>query len=84
MAKIQTEIFIETHKTHVFKRKRYFVRAYCELCGREVSLLPPGEAAFLTGQETEKIHSLVATGKIHFRYFNEQKLFVCLTSLCLI
>lgn len=83
MPKIQREVFIETREISIIKRKSFFIRAYCEHCKREVSLLPPAKAAFLTCQETEKIYSLMNSNKVHYRYFNEGKPFVCLTSLCL-
>lgn len=84
MTKVQKEIFIETHEISIIKRKSVFVRAYCELCQREVSLFPPAKAAFLTCHKTEEIYSLMDANKIHYRYFNEGKPFVCLTSLCLV
>ncbi len=83
MAKIQREVFIETHEVSIIRRKSVFVRAYCEHCEREVSLFPPAKAAFLTCQETEQIYSLMDSNKVHFRYFKDNKPFVCLTSLCL-
>ena len=84
MGKIKTEIFIETQQITVVKRKRTFFRAYCEHCGREVSLLHPIDAAILMCCETERIYSLMDANKIHFRFFQNKKPFVCLTSVCLI
>src|SRR5688572_18134735 len=40
MAKIRTEVFIETSETLIIKRSRTFVRTWCEDCEREVSMLP--------------------------------------------
>lgn len=84
MTKIQREVLIETHEISIIKRKSFFVRAFCEDCGREVSLLPPAKAAFLTCQETEKVYSLMDSNKVHYQYFKGGKPFVCLTSLCLV
>lgn len=83
MKKVRTEYFIETHEIRVMRRKRFFVRAYCDHCQREVSLLHPSEAAFLVCQDTEKIYSWINSNKIHFRYLQEGKPLVCLTSVCL-
>lgn len=83
MAKLRTEMFIETHEISLVKRKRFFVRAYCEKCQREVSMLPPAEAAFLICQDTEKIFSWMSSNKIHFSYHKEGQPLVCLTSVCL-
>ena len=84
MAKIQKEVFIETYEISIVRRKSFFVRAYCELCEREVTMLPPAKAAFLTCQKTEQIYSLMNSNQVHFRYFKEDKPLVCLTSLCLV
>ena len=83
MKKIRTEMFIETHEVSLVKRKRFFVRAFCEHCQREVSLLPPAEAAFLICQETEKIYSWMNSKKVHFSYHQDNQPLVCLTSVCL-
>lgn len=83
MKKVRTEVFIETHQISLVKRKRFFIRAYCEHCQREVSLFPPAEAAFLICQETEEIYSLMNSNKIHFSYLKEGQPLVCLTSVCL-
>ena len=83
MRRTRTEIVIETSEIYVFKQQRHFVRAWCEHCGREVSLISPSEAALLTFQKTEAIYSLMNENRVHFRYFKEKTPFVCLTSLCL-
>ena len=84
MRRIRTEVVIETREVYVFKQQRHLVRAWCEQCGREVSLIPPSEAALLTFQETEKIYSLIDKNRVHFQIFGEKTPFVCLTSLCLV
>jgi hypothetical protein len=84
MAKIQREVFIEIREISVIRRKSSLVRACCEHCGREVSLLSPARAAFLTCHKPEEIYSLMDSKKVHVRYFKDDKPFVCLTSLCLV
>jgi hypothetical protein len=84
MPKIHREVFIETREISVIKRKSSFIRAYCEHCRREVSLLSPAKAAVLTCQETEQIYSLMDSNRVHYRLFKDDKPFVCLTSLCLV
>ena len=84
MRKIRTEVVIETSEIYVFKHERHFVRAWCEDCGRKVSLISPTEAALLAFQKTEKIYSLMDENRLHFRYFEEKNPFICLNSLCLI
>ena len=83
MTKIYTKILIETEKTSIIKRKKFFVRAYCEDCQCEVSLFPPAEAAFLVCRDIEKIYFWMDSKKIHFQFLNGGKPFICLTSLCL-
>ena len=85
MRKIRTEVVIETTEVYVIRHRRHFIRSWCEECGREVSLIPPSEAALLTFQEPDTIYSLMDEKKIHFRLFAaDQTPFICLTSLCLI
>lgn len=83
MRRICTEVVIETCETYVIKHQRHLVRAWCEDCQKEVSLIPPSEAAILTFQETSAIFFLMDTNRIHFRYLREKTPFICLTSLCL-
>lgn len=83
MAKIRTEVFIETSETFIIKRNRTSVRAWCEDCGQEVSMLPLPEAALLTGHDVEAIRSMMENQHIHFRYLNPETPSVCLRSLCL-
>jgi hypothetical protein len=83
VAKIYTKILIETEEISIIKRKRFFVRAFCADCRREVSMFPPEEAAFLVCQDAEKIYFWMDAKKIHFRYLDGGKPFICLTSLCL-
>lgn len=83
MAKIRTEVFIETSETFVVKRSRSFVRTWCEDCGREVSMLPLPEAALLTGHDVKTIRSMMENRRIHFCYLKPETPSVCLRSLCL-
>jgi len=84
MRKIRTEVVIETSEIYIIRHQRHLVRAWCEECAREVSLILPSEAALLTFQETGAIYSLIDERRVHFRFFGEKIPFVCLTSLCLI
>jgi hypothetical protein len=83
MAKIRTEVFIETSETLIIKRNRTSVRAWCEDCGQEVSMLLLPEAALLTGHDVEAIRSMMENQHIHFFYLNPETPSVCLRSLCL-
>jgi hypothetical protein len=83
MAKNRTEVSIETSETLIIKRNRTFVRAWCADCGREVGMLPPEQAALLTGHSVEAIRSMMESRHIHFRYQNLEAPRICLRSLCL-
>jgi len=83
MAKIRTEVFIETSEIFIITRNRTSVRTWCEDCGREVSMLPLPEAALLTGHDVEAIRSMMKNQHIHFCYLNPKTPSVCLRSLCL-
>lgn len=84
MRKIRTEFVIETTEVYVIKHRRSFIRTWCDECGREVSLVPPSEAALLAFQDQEAIYSLMNENRVHFRFFGGQSPFICLASLCLI
>jgi hypothetical protein len=84
MRKIRTEVVIETTEVYVIKHRRLLFRTWCEDCGREVSLIPPSEAALLTFRETAAIYTLIDENRVHFRFFGNQTPFICLPSLCLI
>lgn len=85
MRKIRTEVVIETTEVYVVKRRRHFIRTWCEDCGREVSLVSPTEAALLIFQKPEAVYSLMFEKRVHFRIFAaEETPFICLASLSLI
>ena len=83
MAKIRTEVFIETSETFIIKRKRTFVRTWCEDCGREVVMVLLPEAALLTGHDVKAIRSMMENSHVHFCYLKSEMPSVCLRSLCL-
>jgi hypothetical protein len=83
MAKIRTEVLIETSEILIIKRNRTFVRAWCEACGREVNMLPLHEAARLTGYDVKAIRSMMENRHIHFCYLKSETPCICLRSLCL-
>ena len=83
MAKIRTEVFIETSETLIIKRNLTFVRSWCNGCEREVSMLSLQEAARLTGHDEKAIRSMIENRHIHFCYLKPETPSVCLRSLCL-
>jgi hypothetical protein len=83
MTKTRTEVFIETSEILIIKRKRTFVRTWCEDCGREVSMLPLHEAALLSGHDVKAIRSMMEKRHIHFRHLKPETPRICLRSLCL-
>ena len=83
MAKIRTEVFIETSETLIIKRNLNFVRSWCNGCERKVSMLSIQEAALLTGHDVKAIRSMIENRHIHFCYLKPETPSVCLRSLCL-
>ncbi|HEX8637096.1 MAG TPA: hypothetical protein VF692_03460 [Pyrinomonadaceae bacterium] len=83
MAKIRTEVFIETSETFIIKRSRTFVRTWCEDCGRKVAMVTLPEATLLTGHDAGAIRSMMENRRVHFCYLNPETPSVCLRSLCL-
>ena len=83
MAKIRTEVFIETSEIFIIKRNRIIVRNWCAECGREVGTVTLPEAALLTGHDVNAIRSMMENRRVHFFYLNPESPSVCLRSLCL-
>jgi thiol-disulfide isomerase/thioredoxin len=83
MAKIRTEVFIETSEIFIIKRNRNFPRTWCEDCEREVRMVTLSEAAFITGYDVKAIHSMMENRHVHFINLNSETPSVCLRSLCL-
>lgn len=83
MAKIRTEISIESSESLIIKRKRYSVRTFCEECGRISIMVLPTEAAFLSCRDVDSIISLMYENQLHVCLIEKKGLYVCLTSLCL-
>jgi hypothetical protein len=83
LAKIRTEISIESNESLVVRRKRHSVRAWCGECRRISIMVLPTEAAFLSGRDIDQIISLMYEREIHVRYIETRGLYLCLTSLCL-
>ncbi len=84
MEKFRTSVTIETNEIWVVRQPRCLVRARCETCGREVSFLPPNEAARIVCRDLSAIYALAAENRFHVQYFENGKLFICLNSLCLV
>jgi hypothetical protein len=84
MTKKLTEVFIETNETYTIKRKRFFVRSWCEDCGRKVNMISPSDAALFVCVDAEIIYSLIDTKQIHSCGLKAETPLVCLRSLFLI
>lgn len=83
MAKIRTEISIESNESLTIRRKRYSVRTFCDVCKRISIMVLPTEAAFLACQDIDSIVSLMYENELHVQYISNKGLYICLTSLCL-
>lgn len=82
VGKIRTTITIETDEIWVIRRRRFFIRSFCPTCNREVTMIPPAEAARLVCRDLKTIYSLMENDFFHLFYFNGEKPFICLNSLC--
>ena len=84
MTKVRTEILIESSESYVVTRRRLFHRKWCNECGRDVNMVSPSEAAFMTCQTTEIITSLLNENQIHHANAESETPLVCLRSLSLL
>jgi hypothetical protein len=70
--------------THEFLRIRVAhkaMTAWCEQCGHDTKLMPPEDAALLTGVSAREIYRGVEIGSIHFTELAGGGLLICLTSI---
>ncbi len=81
MEKIRTTVTVETDEVWIIKRHRFFVHSFCLQCNREVSMIPPDDAALLSCRDIKTIYSLIEGNRFHISYFNNAPL-ICLNSLC--
>ena len=72
MAKIRTEISIESNESLTIRRKRYSVRTFCEVCKRISIMVLPTEAAFLSCQDIDSIVSMMYENQLHVRYIEKK------------
>jgi hypothetical protein len=80
---IRTTITIETEEVWIIKRRRRFVvQSFCRQCNRQVSMIPPEEAALLLCYDINTIYSFIEGNHFHVLYFNDEKPLICLKSLC--
>jgi len=56
-------------------------QAYCERCGREVSMLPAALAAVVAGVPERLVYQWVEASKVHFLERPDGTILICLESL---
>jgi len=83
MARIRTEISIESSESFVVKRKRFSIRYLCTECEKVGIFVRPTEAGFLAGLDLDTIVSSICSGELHVCELPGRGIFVCLTSLCM-
>ncbi|HEY2866787.1 MAG TPA: hypothetical protein VGJ02_06825 [Pyrinomonadaceae bacterium] len=82
METIRTTITVEETETWMITRRRHFSRRACPQCGRDVSVMPPEDAAMLMCRDLRSVEALIAGGDLHIVADERGKLLVCLNSLC--
>ena len=79
--KTRKQITIETHQLTVVRSANRAVRVRCEECARQVSMVPPEEAAMLARVTPRTIYRWVEEGRLHFLETQPGQLTVCVESL---
>jgi hypothetical protein len=79
--KRRTEITVETNQVTVIYRPKRFVRAWCEGCDAEVSMVTAEQAALIAGISLRAICRSVEAGALHFVEIADRVLFICPNSL---
>lgn len=81
MAKIEKVITIETRRQIWIRSHRKTCVAWCAACGSETLLLPPEQAAILSGTTQREIFRQIESGKLHFIEALEGALLICSKAL---
>lgn len=55
--------------------------SWCRQCGHDTRLLPPEDAAILTGVSPREIYRRLEVGQVHFTESNVGRLLICLSSV---
>ena len=79
--KKRTEIIIETDQVMVIHMPRGFVRAWCEGCAEEVSMVTADQAAAVAGISLRALCRLIEADALHFIERADRVLFICPNSL---
>jgi hypothetical protein len=79
---IRTTITVEETETWLITRRRHYSRRPCPQCGRDVSVLPPEDAAMLMCRDLRSVEALIAGGELHVVADERGTGLVCLNSLC--
>jgi excisionase family DNA binding protein len=77
----RTEITIETNRVLIIRRRRGFIRGWCEGCLAEVQMFTPSEAATLASVSSRTIYRWIEEAKLHFFEEFRGSLLVCSESL---
>jgi hypothetical protein len=76
--KKRTEITVKTYRLIVFNRPGGWV-GECEMCGKEVEMVTPEEAAAIIQISSRAIYRAIEAGDVHF--IEAPQVFMCRNSL---
>src|SRR5262249_39404588 len=77
--KKRTEITVKTHRLVVLSKDNVLLRAACKVCGKEVEMVTPEEAAAIVQVSSRTIYRIIEAGELHFKEM--PTLFICRDSL---
>ncbi|HEY0320273.1 MAG TPA: hypothetical protein VGC66_04820 [Pyrinomonadaceae bacterium] len=71
----------DNHRVWFIRQGASLPRVLCAQCDERIQMITLEEAAAAANVETQTIHTLIETGKLHCMQTSEATLLVCLNSL---
>lgn len=81
MKKRKTEITVETERLLLIRRRRPWVRAWCDGCAKHANMITAAEAAAAARVSSRTVYRWVEAEKVHFTETLEGLLLICFNSL---
>ncbi len=79
--KRRIQIIVEKHRLVILKGRNAAVDSWCEMCGEQVRMVTPDQAALISDVSSRTIYRWVETGRVHFIETAEGFSLICLHSL---
>ncbi len=77
----RTQTTVETHELVTLRCSMADMELHCPACGRRVRMLPPEEAAALSGVSLRTLYRRLESGELHFSETPRGQVYICARSI---